>query len=181
MIAPPGGPAAHEPHRVPVGWRPGAGCIVIGVLLPVVFVATCVALIVVLVIWQGNSRHAHVPGDARPEGFTRLARWDSCGATGEWCAEVILFGGNGASFDDAVHDIDVRYREKNWTVKTLSTGGASVGTLMMSSGDNESCIMLSKFTMAGYVRDIAAPDEPTIERLIEPYSVVIEVVASSCA
>lgn len=170
----------HDPPRVPIGWRPGAGCLIAAILTPVVFVVTCVALIFALLMWQDDQHHRSVPGDAKPSGFKQLSRWQECGANGEWCADVIIFGANDRSFEDAARDIQTRYREKGWTVTSRPAGMFDDGSLAMSNGDGTTCITLNRFNILKYRRSISAPDASAIAERIEPFTIVIQVSAFEC-
>lgn len=126
--------------------------------------------------------HGKVPADAKPAGFKQLARWDSCGASGEYCSEVIILGRNGISFEYAVRDIEGRYSEQGWTVKTFLEDERDDGGLIISNLDNNKCVSLSRFNILKYRRDLAldAPDAATMAKLVEPYETIIRASAGIC-
>lgn len=124
--------------------------------------------------------HSKVPGDAKPTGFRQLARWDSCGATGEYCSEGVILGRNGVSFDDGVRDIEARYSQRGWRVRTFPETAWTDGGLIISNSGQTKCISLVRFNILKYVAFLGAPDATTMARLIEPYETVIEVAAFEC-
>ena len=141
-------------------------------------VAAIAGSAVLLTLACENLKHQKVPSEAKPQGFAQLARWDSCGATGEYCSEVIIFGRNGTSFDDAVQGIETRYVDKGWSVRRLDNG-----ELYISNSGRTKCVDLKPFDLndRDYVADLSAPSRETLAKGVEPYSTVIDVTATTCA
>jgi hypothetical protein len=145
-------------------------------------VVTIVALVVGVVAMGAceDLNHGRVPSDAKPTGFKQLARWDSCGASGQYCADVIIFGRSDISFEDGIRDVETRYRKKGWNVNTVPAGGRDDGGLIISNPDKTTCVLLVHFNILKYAVDLGAPDAMTMAKLVEPYSTAIRASAGIC-
>ncbi len=153
--------------------------IALGVVLAAVVVcATCVGT---LAFFLGPEHEANVPADAKPQGFDRLMSWRSCGATGDYCAQTIVFGSRVRSYRDAAAAIVDRYRKKGWNVPT---DVADDRDLFLPDPKGDACISLRLFDIASYTATYHfhddAPDPQAVAARIEPYPVVMEVVGSPC-
>ena len=140
-------------------------------------------LIILTLSTLPDVHQGRVPGDARPAGFKQLVRWNSCGATGEYCSDEIIFAQNDISFDDAIRPIASRYSDKGWRIKNFGPDVSSDGGTSMSKDDeprDTKCISFARFNAAKFRRDLPGPDPAVIESRAKPYSVVIEVSAGGC-
>ncbi|MBI2723857.1 MAG: hypothetical protein HYX50_02230 [Chloroflexi bacterium] len=71
--------------------------------------------------------------------FKQLARWSECGATGKYCYDVMVVGGD-QSFDEATRINIEQYRRKGWTVNQSRDG------YFMSDPGRETCIDILPFS-----------------------------------
>lgn len=131
---------------------------------------------VVVLLGGCNYHHEKVPSGANPAHFKQLAAWDSCGASGEYCSQVIIFGSDEIPFEDAIDDIETRYLRKGWAVDRLDEGSfPNEPGIVMSNQERDECVLLRRFDVKNYTRDLSK-DAPTGERMTElvaPYSTLI--------
>jgi hypothetical protein len=127
------------------------------------------------------SQYNSVPGDAKPSGFKKLASWDSCGATGARCSQVIVFGSDAISFDDAVGRVEARYLKRGWHTATIAPNDWSDGGMVFSDPANRTCVQLWRFNVVKYRHpEWDAPSTEAMAKIVASYATVIEATAG-CA
>lgn len=128
-----------------------------------------IVLAVVLLFAGCNAQRHTVPSGAYPEHFKKLVAWDACGASGEYCVEVMVFGSDEISFETAITDIEQRYLKKGWAVRRLDESSAPPG-IALTDQDQERCVLITRFDGETYGQ---GPSAEKMSELVAPYSTLI--------
>ena len=128
-----------------------------------------------LVISACGGMHGKVPKDAFPAGYKGLIGWDSCGASGEYCSQVIILGSNDVAFSDAAKSIKERFDRKGW--QTRYTPDVSLSLSQRADGSG-TCVLLTPFRVDGDIHPIEGPTRERLIGLAGPFKFLIEATGS---